>query len=256
MQLAVACDLRVAAPGARMAIPGGQARRAPQRRATSGGSRCSSARAPRATSCSPAARSTPTRRCGSASSQRLGDDALRDALARRRRHRGVGAADRAGPQAGAQPRRGGAVARGRRRCGEIAALEAAAFASDDLQEGMAAFAEKRTARASRAAEPLRQYPAGARAPGTRRTGTAPRGTARRRPPRERVPPAAERPPPQQRRRPRRRSPTATDGAMLLAWPFNAVDELRRSAAASIFAPLMRVGGLRGLLLSSRQQLAP
>ena len=27
---------------------------------------------------------------------------------------------------------------------EIAALEAAAFASDDLQEGMAAFAEKRT----------------------------------------------------------------------------------------------------------------
>ena len=76
MQLAVACDIRVVgAVGDRSAIPAAQARASCSAPRTSGGSRCSSARARRATSCSPAARSTPTRPRAVGLVQRRADDA-------------------------------------------------------------------------------------------------------------------------------------------------------------------------------------
>ena len=144
MQLAVACDLRVAAPGARLAIPGGKlgvhlsaaqhlAARAARRPGR--GARLPARRA---------APSTPRRRSGSGIVQRLADDALDAALAL------------AGEIAASAPltvqghkRALNLVAeaqwlarRGTRR--DRARSRPAAFASEDLQEGMAAFAEKRT----------------------------------------------------------------------------------------------------------------
>ena len=76
----------------------------------------------------------------------------------RGRDRGVGAAHGARSQAGAQPRRRGAVARPTTPAPRSPRSRAAAFASDDLQEGMAAFAEKRTPnfRATSGCSPPRQ----------------------------------------------------------------------------------------------------
>ena len=125
------------------------------------------------------------------------------------------------------------------RAAEIAALEAAAFASEDLQEGMAAFAEKRTPQLQRALSSSASVPVRERALQVhveREEHDEERHDADH--PRERVPPAAERPPPehaddrddeapQHRRRDavrltlRGRSPAAP------------------SAAACTFLPLMR-----------------
>jgi enoyl-CoA hydratase len=141
MQLAVACDLRVAVPGARMAIPGGRlgvhlSARNIWRLALLAGQG--------------AARDlllaghTVDGEAGFRLGivQRLAADALEAALA---------VADEIAASAPL-------TVRGHKRAlnlvaeaqwlaagarGEIGALEAAAFASDDLQEGMAAFAEKR-----------------------------------------------------------------------------------------------------------------
>jgi enoyl-CoA hydratase len=142
MQLAVACDLRVAAPGAKFAIPGGRlgvhlSPRNIWRVAMLAGQ--GAARdfllAGRTVDADEALRMGIV--------QRLGDDALADALAI------------AGDIAASAP----LTTRGHKRSlnlvaeaqwlsagarAEIAALEAEAFASEDLQEGMAAFAEKRT----------------------------------------------------------------------------------------------------------------
>ena len=142
MQLAVACDLRVAAPGAKFAIPGGRlgvhlSPRNIWRVAMLAGQ--GAARdfllAGRTVDADEALRMGIV--------QRLGDDALADALAI------------ADDIAASAP----LTTRGHKRSlnlvaeaqwlsadarTEIAALEAEAFASEDLQEGMAAFAEKRT----------------------------------------------------------------------------------------------------------------
>ena len=80
MQLAVACDLRVVAPDREDRDPGGEARRVARARRTSAGSRCSSARARRATSCSPGARSTVDEAREIGFVQRSADDALAAAL--------------------------------------------------------------------------------------------------------------------------------------------------------------------------------
>ena len=142
MQLAVACDLRVAAPGAKFAIPGGRlgvhlSPRNIWRVAMLAGQ--GAARdfllAGRTVDADEALRMGIV--------QRIGDDALADALAI------------ADDIAASAP----LTTRGHKRSlnlvaeaqwlsadarTEIAALEAEAFASEDLQEGMAAFAEKRT----------------------------------------------------------------------------------------------------------------
>jgi len=144
MQLAVACDLRVAAPAARFAIPVGKlgvhlSTRNIWRLAELAGQ--GSARdfllAGRSVD------GTEALRLGIV--QRLGDDPLTDALAI------------AGDISASAP----LSVRGHKRAlnlvaeaqwlapdarAEVAALEAAAFASEDLQEGMAAFAEKRAPR--------------------------------------------------------------------------------------------------------------
>ena len=142
MQLAVACDLRVAGPDARFAIPAGRlgvhlSPRNIWRLAMLAGQ--GSARdfllAGRSARC----RGSATARHRAAFGRRR---AGRRARARAR-DRGIGSALGARPQARAQPRGRGAVAVAGR-ASEVAALEVAAFASDDLQEGMAAFAEKRT----------------------------------------------------------------------------------------------------------------
>ena len=142
MQLAVACDLRVAGPTARFAIPVGRlgvhlSPRNIWRLVSLAGQ--GTARdfllAGRVVDSEEAARLGIV--------QRLGDDALEEALAI------------AGDVAASAP----LSVRGHKRSlnlvaeaqwlsvdarAEVAALEAAAFASADLQEGMAAFAEKRT----------------------------------------------------------------------------------------------------------------
>jgi enoyl-CoA hydratase len=142
MQLAVACDIRVAAPGARLAIPGGKL-----------GIHLSARNIWRLV-------------------QLVGQGAARDFLlagrtsdAEEAQHLGlvqyvapdalVAALARAGDIAASAP----LTVRGHKRSlnliadaqwldddaqAEIAAFEARAFASNDLQEGMAAFAEKRT----------------------------------------------------------------------------------------------------------------
>jgi enoyl-CoA hydratase len=142
MQLAVACDLRVAAPGAKFAIPVGRlgvhlSPRNIWRLASLAGQ--GAARdfllAGRVVDAEEAR--------GLGIVQRVEDDALAAALAI------------AGDIAASAP----LAMRGHKRAlnivadavwlsedarAEVAALEAAAFASEDLQEGMAAFAEKRT----------------------------------------------------------------------------------------------------------------
>jgi enoyl-CoA hydratase len=142
MQLAVACDIRVAVPGARLAIPGGKL-----------GIHLSARNIWRLV-------------------QLVGQGAARDFLlagrtvdAEEAQHLGlvqyvapdalVAALARAGEIAASAP----LTVRGHKRAlnliadalwlgddarAEIAALEAGAFASNDLREGMAAFAEKRT----------------------------------------------------------------------------------------------------------------
>ena len=143
MQLAVACDLRVAALGARLAIPGGKL-----------GIHLSARNIWRLAQLvgQGAARDLllAGRTVDAEEALRLGlvqyvdHDALGAALAARRRDRSIRAADGARPQAGVEPRRRGPVARRRAPGPTSREREAAAFASNDLQEGMAAFAEKRT----------------------------------------------------------------------------------------------------------------
>ena len=144
MQLAVACDLRVAVPAARFAIPVGKlgvhlSPRNIWRLAELAGQ--GTARdfllAGRAVDGEEALRIGIV--------QRLGDDALADALAIADDIAASAPLSVRGHKralnlvAEAQWLSAGARA-------EVAALEAAAFASEDLQEGMAAFAEKRTPR--------------------------------------------------------------------------------------------------------------
>jgi enoyl-CoA hydratase len=142
MQLAVACDLRVAVPGARMAIPGGRL-----------GVHLSARNIWRLAMLAGAGTARDLLLAGHTIDaedafrlgivQRLADDAVEGALAV------------AGEIAASAP----LTVRGHKRAlnlvaeaqwlaaparDEIAALEAGAFASQDLQEGMAAFAEKRT----------------------------------------------------------------------------------------------------------------
>jgi len=141
MQLAVACDLRVAVPGARMAIPGGRlgvhlSARNIWRLALLAGQGA----ARDLLLAGHTVDGEEAFRLGIV--QRLAADALEAALAV------------AGEIAASAP----LTVRGHKRAlnlvaeaqwlaadarAEIGALEAAAFASDDLQEGMAAFAEKR-----------------------------------------------------------------------------------------------------------------
>ena len=142
MQLAVACDIRVAALGARMAIPGGRlgiprARRNIWRLAMLVGQ--GAARdfllAGRTVDAEEALRLGLV--------QRVARDALADALATRRRDRLARAVHRAGAQARrstSSPSSSGSTSD---RTEEVAALEAPSVRSDDLQEGLAAFAEKR-----------------------------------------------------------------------------------------------------------------
>jgi enoyl-CoA hydratase len=127
MQLAVACDMRVAALGARLAIPGGKL-----------GIHLSARNIWRA-----------GRSVDAEAAQRLG-------LVQHVDHDALGTAFAlAGEIAASAP----LTVRGHKRAlnlvaeaqwlsdeaqAEIAALEAGAFASDDLQEGLAAFAEKRS----------------------------------------------------------------------------------------------------------------
>jgi enoyl-CoA hydratase len=142
MQLAVACDLRVAGPTARFAIPGGKlgVHLSPKniwRLALLVGQGASRdfLLAGRTVDADDALRLRVV--------ERVGDDAVRDALAvaeeiaasapltmqgHKRALNLVAEAQALSPEARA----------------EIAALERAAFASADLREGMAAFAEKRT----------------------------------------------------------------------------------------------------------------
>lgn len=142
MQLAVACDLRVAVPGARMAIPGGRlgvhlsARNIWRLAMVAGqGTARDFLLAGRTVDGEEAFRLGVV--------QRLADDAVEAALV---------VADEIAASAPltvqghkralnlvAEAQWLAAEARG-----EIGALETAAFASEDLQEGMAAFAEKRT----------------------------------------------------------------------------------------------------------------
>jgi enoyl-CoA hydratase len=142
MQLAVACDLRVAVPGARMAIPGGKlgvhlsARNVWRLALLAGqGAARDFLLAGHTVDAQEAFRMGIV--------QRLADDAVAAALTV------------AGEIAASAP----LTVRGHKRAlnlvaeaqwlgaearNEIAVLEAAAFASEDLQEGMSAFAEKRT----------------------------------------------------------------------------------------------------------------
>jgi enoyl-CoA hydratase len=142
MQLAVACDLRVAVPGARLAIPGGRlgvhlsARNIWRLAVLAGqGAARDFLLAGHTVDAEDAFRLGIV--------QRLADDAVEAALA-------VGDEIAASAPLTVQGHKRALnlvaeaqwLAAGAR--DEIAALEAAAFASDDLQEGMAAFAEKRT----------------------------------------------------------------------------------------------------------------
>jgi enoyl-CoA hydratase len=142
MQLAVACDLRVAAPTARLAIPGGKlgihlsARNIWRLVELVGqGAARDFLLAGRTVDTEESLRLRVV--------ERVGDDAVRDALAvadeiaasapltmrgHKRALNLVAEAQALSPEARA----------------EIAALERAAFESEDLREGMAAFAEKRT----------------------------------------------------------------------------------------------------------------
>jgi len=142
MQLAVACDLRVAGPTARFAIPGGKlgVHLSPKNiwrlaLLVGQGAARDFLLAGRTVDADDALRLRVV--------ERLSDDALRDALAvadeiaasapltmqgHKRSLNLVAEAQALAPEARA----------------EIAALERAAFESDDLREGMAAFAEKRT----------------------------------------------------------------------------------------------------------------
>ena len=142
MQIAVACDLRVAAPGARLAIPGGKlgihlSATNIWRLATLVGQ--GAARdfllAGRMVSAEEAVHLGLV--------QRLADDALAAAL-----DLAVEIAALAPVTVQGHKRSLNLVAReqalGAAARAEIAALEARAFAGDDLREGMAAFAEKRT----------------------------------------------------------------------------------------------------------------
>jgi enoyl-CoA hydratase len=142
MQLAVACDIRVAVPGAKLAIPGGKlgvhlSARNVWRLALLAGQGA-------ARDFLLAGRTVDAQEAyGMGIVQRLADDAVEAALAV------------AGEIAASAP----LTVQGHKRAlnlvaeaqwlaatalDEIAANEAGAFASEDLQEGMAAFAEKRT----------------------------------------------------------------------------------------------------------------